>query len=165
MKRDHTNVGLSDELILGLLGHRYEIDTREQLPLPLVGLPVDRVGLKVGDYGISGYSHEIVVERKSVADLVGSLTRDRERFQRELEKLATFHRAIIVVEGDYTDVADGLYRGAARPTSLIASIASIHSRYGIATLFAGNRTRATHFVRVWLSKNVQRLRLARQEAA
>lgn len=78
------------------------IDTREQCPLPITAYPVERTGLPVGDYGIKGFSDwenpRFIVERKSLADLCGSLSNDRERFMREIEKLRQFAFRAIVIE-------------------------------------------------------------------
>lgn len=62
------------------------IDTREQTPLDFerYGCEVVRGGLTTGDYAVAGLESLAAVERKSEDDLPGCLTRERDRFEREL---------------------------------------------------------------------------------
>lgn len=62
-------------------------------------MPVERATLREGDYSARGLEGRVAIERKSVSDLVGSLTHGRERFVRELERLATYDFKAIVIEG------------------------------------------------------------------
>lgn len=76
-------------------------DSREQTPLDfksIKGVDIVRQGLKTGDYSIQGYESSICFERKSVADLVGTLIRGHERFLREMERMKEFDVAYILVE-------------------------------------------------------------------
>ena len=76
-------------------------DTRESLPLDFTkfrGIDVVRHGLKTGDYSIAGFENVWVCERKSVADLVGTLVSGHERFLREMERMKSFEEKYILVE-------------------------------------------------------------------
>lgn len=76
-------------------------DTREQAALDFSGfrgVDVLRQGLKTGDYSIVGYEAAICFERKSVADLVGTLIGGHTRFLREMERMQTFKARYILVE-------------------------------------------------------------------
>lgn len=76
-------------------------DTRESLPLDFTkfrGIDVVRHGLKTGDYSIQNKEDEICFERKSVADLVGTLVSGHERFLREMERMKSFEEKYILVE-------------------------------------------------------------------
>ena len=54
------------------------IDSREQMPLDFgPEVPTVRRKLDAGDYSAAGFEHRLAVERKSLSDLLGSLTRDR----------------------------------------------------------------------------------------
>ena len=64
---------------------RIKIDTREQNPYAFK-TPSEVGTVPVGDYSISGLENHIAVERKELNDLIGCLTTDRERFERELHK-------------------------------------------------------------------------------
>lgn len=76
-------------------------DSREQTPLDysgLRGVEVIRQGLKTGDYSLQGYESQLCFERKSVADLVGTLIGGHERFLREMERMKDFQVKYILVE-------------------------------------------------------------------
>lgn len=66
-------------------------DTREQAPYAFTGQKyagtvVEAGTLQTGDYSLAGLTDHIALERKSLSDLTGTLTRGRERFQRECER-------------------------------------------------------------------------------
>ena len=59
--------------------------------------------LQQGDYGIEGMGARVAVERKSAADLFGTLAGGRRRFVRELERLQErCEYAAVVVEADWS---------------------------------------------------------------
>jgi DNA excision repair protein ERCC-4 len=121
-------------------------DTREQCPLVIEAYPVEIATLPVGDYGVKGFSDwnnpAFIVERKSLGDLVGSLTSGHDRFMREIEGLRRFRFAAILVEADWADVASHTYRGAANPASLLAMLAAIQVRAGVHVFWCGSATQA-----------------------
>lgn len=151
-------------------------DTREQTPwrfdtyvdpygkkhpeIPSVVRKLDQ-----GDYAVEGLEHVACLERKTLSDFIGSLTFGRRRFEDEMERLVGYERAAIVVEAEFTDVFEGLYRSAAKPVSLIGSVAAIDVRWGVVTHFVGNRGNAIYFARTWLSKVATRLGHLRRETA
>ena len=93
------------------------IDTREQLPYSFDGITADAEhgggtwqvrtevrGIPSGDYSLDGFADRVAVERKSVADLFGTIGAGRDRFVRELERLDAMPYAAVVVEGDWREV-------------------------------------------------------------
>lgn len=92
------------------------IDTREQHPFPFAGFANDsdkkyaplivhtrKATLHTGDYSILGYHDRLTVERKSKSDLFNCVGSDRDRFQREHERMYEMiwerdGAAIVVVE-------------------------------------------------------------------
>jgi ERCC4-type nuclease len=93
------------------------IDSREQMPFRFTGLRADaKEGrwplavttrtetLPTGDYSLEGMADRVAVERKSLADLFATLGQDRERFERELVRLAAMQFAAVVVEADWTKI-------------------------------------------------------------
>lgn len=93
------------------------IDSREQLPYAFAGLTTDaregsrplavataRTCLTSGDYSILGLHTRIAVERKSAADLFGTLGRGRRRFVAELARLAHYDYAAVVVEAEWSEI-------------------------------------------------------------
>lgn len=129
------------------------VDTRERLPYDFAPPPdapepdnfeplkTIRRGLKTGDYSIDGHEDRIVIERKTLADAHGSLGREHKRFARELERMRDFApHAYIVIEGTIVDLATSRKYGTANPMALTASLLSMCVKYGIAPVFASNRT-------------------------
>lgn len=93
------------------------VDTREQVPYQFanmiadaadggerIAVPYERGTLKSGDYSLLGYESQVAVERKSLADLFGTLGQGRDRFEREIERLAGYKFAAVVVEATFPDV-------------------------------------------------------------
>ena len=74
------------------------IDTREQLPYAFTGYSTKRATLSTGDYSLEGYEHRIAIERKEKSDAWGVIGSGRNRFERELKRLAALERAAIVIE-------------------------------------------------------------------
>ena len=87
------------------------IDTREQTPLCLDPLCVKTDTLQTGDYSIRGLQHHVAVERKSISDLMGCVGRDRERFEKELDRLRAYPARMLVVEATWEQIEAGGWRG------------------------------------------------------
>ena len=64
------------------------VDSREQTPLDLSPLAVEVATLPTGDYSVRGLEHIVVIERKSLPDLLAVIGRDRRRFDREVQWLS-----------------------------------------------------------------------------
>ncbi len=116
-------------------------DTREQAIPPFPdGVRVERATLTEGDYTSPALLDYARIERKSLQDLIGSLTHDRARFMRELERLRGYAFRCVVVEGDMVDVIAGKYRSKVLPQSIVGSICSMLARHECPTIFATNAT-------------------------
>jgi len=117
------------------------VDTREQKPLrfsPELGVDCGAATLPVGDYSVRGYTHLIAIERKSVADLVQTLSHGRERFETELDLMTQYRWRAILVEGNRADVESGIYRSQMLPQSVLGSIRAIWMRWQIPTFWLGD---------------------------
>lgn len=125
------------------------VDSREQEPLPFTRLQSVTLGLNSGDYSILGLEHVFAVERKSIADLVGTLTSGRDRFERELHRLRgyPFRRWLIV--GDRDDVIQGNYRSQALPRSILGGVSSLEVRYEIPVVWSPTPAAAASLVECW----------------
>lgn len=79
--------------------HKIFIDTREQKPLNFKGTNSEKRALKFGDYALSSdeASCNTFVERKSINDLIGTLSVGYERFCREIERAAVAGGKLIVL--------------------------------------------------------------------
>lgn len=114
------------------------IDTREQRPLrfaPELEVDCGSATLPAGDYSVRGFTAYVALERKSVSDLIGTLTKGRERFEAELDLLTQFRWKAILVEGRRGDVEAGIYRSLATPQSIIGSLRAIWMRWGVPTFW------------------------------
>lgn len=145
------------------------IEDREHLPFRFGELPTVRRHYKTGDYSFydrdRDYSDVAAIERKSLVDFVQSLTHGRDRFEAEMERMAPLERKLILVEASYSDIVNHWYPTQAGPTAIIGSIAAIHARWGVPTLFGESREGAEYLARIWILKTHKRLRAARAEAA
>lgn len=76
-------------------------DTREQLPLDLPDMQIQK--LSVGDYTLEGSN--IYVERKSLNDFIGTLSKGYERFQRELDRCKeNNYYLVVLIEEKYSNL-------------------------------------------------------------
>jgi len=124
------------------------IDTREQTPLAFHRLPSRAGTLTQGDYSIAGLESDFAIERKSISDLVGSLTSGRERFMREIDRLRGCPFARLLIVGTEHDIASHRYRSNASPKAIINSLHAIESR-GLPVVFADNPAKAATLVERW----------------
>jgi len=108
---------------------RILIDTREQDPLPIATYPTERGTLNSGDYSFAGGEHLFAVERKSIPDLVQSVTAERERFIRELERLRGYRFARLLVIGWPGQIEQGQYRGRTPPKVIMHTLHSFEAKY------------------------------------
>jgi DNA excision repair protein ERCC-4 len=121
-------------------------DTREPWPHPWrrwlpSHVELERTTLDTGDFALAGLPDGAIVERKTVADFLGCMTSNRERFERELSRSRHVGSFIIIVEGSLLDCIHG--RGGLSEASLIGTIAAWSRRY-CPVIFAGDeRTAAT----------------------
>jgi DNA excision repair protein ERCC-4 len=121
------------------------IDTREQTPLEFLHLPTERGTLQSGDYSVAGLEHEFAIERKSISDLCGSVTRGRERFERELHRLRGFHFGRVLIVGSPME----LHRSAPNSKSVFSSISAFEARYSVAFVWEPDPATAARLVERW----------------
>lgn len=127
-----------------------KIDSREKLPYQLSAFQSEHVlfdikttALKTGDYAIS-LAHDdppeatAIIERKEFGDLLNSLTHQRARFDREMERMADYGWAGIVAETDVDDIV--LRSTRVTPASVMGSLVAFSMRHGVHVWFAGNRS-------------------------
>jgi ERCC4-type nuclease len=125
------------------------IDSREQAPFAFqharyAGTVVEAGTLDTGDYSLAGLADRVAVERKSLPDLVACLSRERGRFERELQRAAALDAFAVAVEASWSELASGRYRSQMNPHSACQSILAFSCRYRIPVFFAGSRTGAEY---------------------
>lgn len=128
---------------------RIVIDSREQTPFQFQGkyyqdVETERGALQSGDYSLVGLADRVAVERKELSDLVLCLGRERDRFERELQRAQGLDVFCVVVEASWQDLAQGKYRSKLNPHSGCQSVAAFMARYRCPFLFAGSRAAAEY---------------------
>ena len=126
------------------------IDTREQMPYrfprAISGL------LETGEYLVRGFEDQITIKLKTKTDAYSSLGRDRPRFQREMERLAEFDYAAVVVESSLPGFLSPPAFSRLSPNSAICTLLSWSVRYGVHMFFAGDRRHGNNVTRQLLTK-------------
>ncbi len=130
------------------------IDSREQTPFDFAGFDctVEVGGLSVGDYSLKGLETFVAIERKSIDDLVGCLTGERDRFERELARGCGLDFFAVVVEAGFQDLAAGAYRSRMKPHAACQSVLAMMQRYRMPFFFGGSRKGAEYACYWLLSK-------------
>jgi hypothetical protein len=75
---------------------------------------------------------------------VGCLARERERFERDLQRAAALDAFAVVVEASWAELAGGQYRSQLNPHSACQSVLAFTARYRIPFMFAGSRAGAEY---------------------
>jgi DNA excision repair protein ERCC-4 len=89
-----------------------------------------RATLASGDYSLDGYADRVAVERKSLADLYGTLGGGRERFERELRRLNEMDYAAVVIEADWSTIINHPpRRSRLTPKSVFRSVVAWQQRW------------------------------------
>jgi len=114
------------------------IDTREKTPFDF-GTDVRTTAgtLDTGDYSLAGLEEFAAIERKSLPDLCACVTRDRDRFTRELHRLQAYRCRAVIIEADVAEVVQEEYRSKVAATAVIASVAAWTVRYRTPFMFCG----------------------------
>jgi ERCC4-type nuclease len=120
-------------------------DTREQHPLDLAPLRVERGTLATGDYSIVGLQNCIAVERKSLPDFLACCGVERERFDREVHRLLAYPVRAIVIEALWSDLEGGNWRSKITPAAAVGSAIGWIAA-GLPIVMAGDHQRAGRFV-------------------
>jgi len=118
------------------------IDTREQTPLPISKLSTETGTLYSGDYSVKGMEEVFAIERKTIADLVGSLTSGRDRFMNELHRLRGYRFRRLLIVGSRNDIKTGNYRSRTKPRAVLASLAAVEALFDIPATFSPDQTQA-----------------------
>ncbi|MCE9636548.1 MAG: ERCC4 domain-containing protein [Planctomycetes bacterium] len=129
------------------------IDTREQEPYGFDPSRVTTVrrALPAGDYSLAGRETSVAVERKTLDDFVATAIHARERFARELRRLAAYDLACVVVEAQMEDVLRHRYVSGADPRSVFGAVLSIVVDHRVPVFFCGDRQVACRFVEDFLA--------------
>ena len=124
-------------------------DTREQTPLHFTHLRTECDTLDTGDYSVRGLEEVFSVERKTLTDLAGSLTRERGRFMREMHRLRGYQFARLLVVGTELELMQMVNMGRANLAQVEHSLLAISVRYGVPAVRVDSPERAALMVETW----------------
>lgn len=131
---------------------RVLIDTREQVPYQFKEARVTLKALETGDYALYGDPHGMVIERKSVEDLFGTLTKGLDRFRREMERLSQYAFPVLLVEGTPAMVKQGARYSEANGNRILDHVIALCITYGVAPVFCDNRAQANNVAWILLKE-------------
>jgi len=138
------------------------IDSREKKPLTLTHEYIDDIvisKLDVGDYRAeynNGKQSRIIIERKSVADLFGTLTKGYTRFRKEIERSREASLSLVIcVEGSYDKVKSGYKHSKRNGSEVNDQLRTIWAKYNVPYHYFNNRKDMAQYVVdtfVWCGK-------------
>lgn len=119
-------------------------DRKEQKPWNLSPLRMIDGTLQTGDYTLFGLESHIAIERKSLDDFVQCIGRDRDRFDREMDRIRAYPVRAVVVEASWSDLEAGAWRSQVKPNAAIGSALGWIAA-GVPIIMAGSREAAERF--------------------
>jgi len=119
------------------------VDTREQYPFDFSRFPnwiaeEKRQALKAGDYSVEGMETLLVLERKTLTDLITTVIQQRERFFKLCEKMAKYRWRALLIEASYEDVKSPYgeeYNTSAHPNAVSGTLDALEARFGIPVIY------------------------------
>lgn len=136
------------------------IDTREQTPFDFRGFPnwiaeQRRQKLNVGDYSVQGMEALLVIERKSLSDLIITLMQQRDRFFNLCEKMTQYRWRALFVEATYEDIKSPYDEHTdAHPNAVSGTLDAVEARFGIPVIYTSRyKELAEEKAASWLSKH------------
>ena len=119
------------------------VDRKEQAPLDLL-IPFIEATLVTGDYSVRGLEDLVCIERKSLSDLVACCGRERERFDRCIQRMRSYETSVLVIESSWGAIHLGQWRGQIKPSHVKGSLYSWMRH--VSVVIAGDRTNAAAIV-------------------
>ncbi len=117
------------------------VDNKEGLPYDLAPLRQVKGTLPTGDYSVVGLEHLVSVERKSLTDLLGCVGTNRDRFDREMQRILSYPQRLLLIESSWHEIERGDWRSHVTVEAAIGSILA-WQRMAIPVELAGDRERA-----------------------
>lgn len=128
-------------------------DTREQAPLKFHNNQITEIvkrKLDVGDYGCEfedGHIVPIVFERKSIADLFGTLGKGYKRFKKEIIRAQEANIQIfIIIEGTLADVQKGYEYSKIKGDQITKQLFTLWLKHNIMPIFVKDRREMSDYI-------------------
>lgn len=136
------------------------VDTREKLPLDFSRFPnwiaeEKRQKLDAGDYTVEGMEDLLVLERKTLSDLITTLIQQRPRFFKLCQKMSQYRWRALFIQASYEDVKSPYGEHTeARPNAISGTLDALEARYGIPVIYTSQyQELAEEKAASWLSKH------------
>lgn len=133
--------------------HIMLVDTREQRPLKNFGAGIctKRATLQCGDYCMvfqDGARSSTEFERKSLADLFGTVTQGHARFRQKLLRARKSKiRLILIIECTLRDAYKGVRHSKAQPRAIVKAVFSLWVKYRVFPVFCSDRDEMAEYMR------------------
>lgn len=110
--------------------------------------------LDVGDYAIKGLEDLIMIERKTIGDLWGTLggPDNYKRFLREIDRAKNHQLKFLIIEGSLKDIDGGYRWSKVTSNNIHAKLISLQVKHNVHVIFAGRLDRARTYTRRLMSK-------------
>jgi len=111
--------------------------------------------LKAGDYSVEGMESLLILERKSLPDLISTLIHERERFFRQCELMTKYRWRAILVEASYEDIKSPYDEySQAHPNAVSGTLDALEAKFGIPVIYTSRyKPLAEEKAASWLSKH------------
>jgi ERCC4-type nuclease len=126
------------------------VDTREKDPLQFAHFDSKRVGLITGDYSIYQCERAAAIERKSIPDLIGSISFDRKRFERCLMRMRAYPFRRLLIIGERSEIEEHAYRSKMTPKAILHTLAAFEIRYDCPVIWIKDPAEAALQIESWL---------------
>ena len=98
-----------------------------------------------GDYSVAGLEGVIAIERKSEGDMLSCVGTQRERFDKEIQRLLAFPCRALVIESTWQRFETGKWRSKVTPAAAVASLLGWCAA-GVPVIMAANHELAGQYV-------------------
>ncbi len=139
------------------------VDTREKYPFDFTRFKnwvadTKNQALKAGDYSVEGMESLLVLERKTLTDLITTVIQQRERFFKLCEKMTKYRWRALLIEASYEDIKTPYdydeYNTLAHPNAVSETLDALEARFGIPVIYTSlHRPLAEEKAASWLSKH------------
>jgi ERCC4-type nuclease len=139
------------------------VDTREKYPFDFSRFrnwisDTKSHALKVGDYSVEGMENLLVLERKTLTDLITTVIQERKRFFKQCEKMTKYRWRALLIEASYEAIKTPYdydeYNTLAHPNAVSGTLDALEASYGIPVIYTSRyRPLAEEKAASWLSKH------------
>ncbi len=139
------------------------VDTREKYPFDFDRFPnwiaaSKKQTLKAGDYSVEGMESLLILERKTLTDLITTVIQERTRFFKQCEKMSKHRWKALLIEASYEEIKtpyeEDEYNTRAHPNAVSGTLDALEARYGIPVIYTScHRPLAEEKAASWLSKH------------